>query len=171
MWGRAGWGGLQALKGRLIAVHERTHCHAISHIASNASWFDLCSVHAVAMQAGVPTSGTSVYSVGASLEVPTGAQLLRAIAAAAVCGARCAWVSVVRLCDILNIPKRVLMSAVQRNSWWCTHINGYVIAKNQQAIFADTAEKITDAPRDMLALAQAMASGLQSWVTKQALVR
>ena len=122
--------GLQAFKGRLIASHERTYCHAISHIASSASWFAVYSVQAAAMQGCVPAFGTSVYSVDASFEVPTGAQLLRAIAAA-VSGARCAWVPIVRLCHILNVPKRILISAVQRNSWWCTHINGYVIAKNQ----------------------------------------
>ena len=91
--------------------------------------------------------------------VPTDAQLLRAIAVA-IRGTRSAWASVAALCDILNVARCTLMSAIDRSSWWCTHINGYVIAKCQQAVFAHTPERLTNAPRDMLALALGMSYGL-----------
>ena len=121
------------------------------------------------MRGTAPVLGTLDSYADSNLELPNAAQLLRAIAFA-VRGARCGWAPVARLCAILNVARRTLLSALQRNSWWCTHINGYVIAKNQEAIVADIPARITDATRDMLALAQAMTSGLQPWVPKQVLV-
>ena len=119
---------------------------------------------------GYPLSRLATISTGANFIGPTSAQLLRAIAIA-IRGTGCAWASVPVLCEVLNVPKSTLMSAINGNSWWCTHINGYVIAKCKQAIFAETPERITDAPHDMFALALGMTFGLQPWVPKQALVR
>ena len=122
---------------------------AVETIGSSVGLYAFSSVQVAAMYGTAPVLGTSVNCVDSNLEVPNAAQLLRAIAFA-VRGARCGWAPVPRLCAILTVSRRTLICAVQRNSWWCTHINGYVIAKNQEVIFADIPAKITDVVRNRL---------------------
>ena len=102
-------------------------------------------------------------------EVPTDAQLLRAIAQATH-GSRCAWAPVSLLCERLGTSRQSFMTAVNRSSWWCDHINGFVFAKPLDALFQNTPSKLKPAAPDMLALANSLSSGLEPWVPRKVLV-
>ena len=110
----------------------------------------------------------AVLSCGDSV-LPSAVELLRAIAVI-LRGTQSAWAPVGALAQRLNTSRGAILDVAQRYDW-CTHINGYICAKAQDALFQASPRVLINWPRDMFALARAITSATQPLVPRRVLVR